>query len=193
LVGRETGGVISPLQPQQVRDMLHVDIMSPQTLYNNGALMRDGDNTITGGGTMTGLLFTSFERFTINTGEIRSFDGNVESAYVSCNYMSSGGNIARCRLPNGRADGHRKLIIMSSMTNKSYLVVTGSIRAPATNNCYGLLFYTQGQSAHLQWDTVMNCYIIIGGSGCAAVTLDQVMSDRFPYNVTGVLGGTLEG
>lgn len=182
-VGRDVNGNIDALSIARVQEMLQVPKLSPQVMYDNGALLRSGDRDVPGGGTMTGLLFTSFERFSINTGEVRSLDTTVETSYVSALYLGSGGRVARCRLPDGRADGHRKLIVLSALMTKAVVMITGNIVAPETPNCYAFLFNYRAQSAMLQWDTVCNSWFIVGGAGTNAITLDQMMDASFPDNI----------
>ncbi|RKO91311.1 hypothetical protein BDK51DRAFT_30105 [Blyttiomyces helicus] len=91
IVGRQTGGLIDALTPDQVRTILDVQTITTQLLYSYGVLLRDGGNQIPGGGTMTGNLYTSSERFSLTTGQTQSLSVEVETSYISVNYSHAGG------------------------------------------------------------------------------------------------------
>jgi hypothetical protein len=167
-VGRRTGEVISALTIPQVQQM----IIDPQILYQNNVVMRDGDQTYPNGGTMTGNLYTSWQRVAVNTGQTIALSTSVETSYISVNYdYTSGNQVAFCTLGAGHIDGHRKLLIVSSLPEKTLLQVNLTFVDPLnTEPGYCLLIYTSGQSAYVQWDSVLASWILIG-TGCETRTL----------------------
>ena len=180
LVGRTPGGTIRPLVAQEVRDMLNVEPTTTAVIYREGALLRSGHREFPGGGTMTGLLFTSSERFHVATGQTpRILDLNVESSYILCDYLRTGGSVAHCTLGQGFADGHRKLIILSKLAEFAVVQVSCNLVAPKTPDPCGIVFHITGQTAVLQWDSYLSRWFIVGGSGAEVVTPDDLAQPNF--------------
>ncbi len=181
IVGRSADGPIHPLNAQEVKDILQIEPITTAAIYREGALLRSGRSAeYPNGGTMTGLLLTSSERFHIATGQTpRTLDVDVETSYVICTYLRTGGKIAQCNLPNGYMDGHRKLIMLSGLAEHAFLQVSCNMVAVAAPDPCGFIFYAEGQTAHLQWDAYMNRWFVIGGAGAEVVTPDDLDEPGF--------------
>lgn len=174
LVGRTVGDVIAALTPEQVVEM----VMTREVLHRYGAVLRDGHRTFPDGGLMTGLLYPSWERFSLSTGQTRDLDLNVETSYVSVNYSRAGGRLARLTLGNGFQDGHRKVIILSRLVDPALLQVFADFVAPETIDPSAFVFRYAGHSAVLQWDTVLAKWVIVG-SGCDVMTRDELRNPNW--------------
>jgi hypothetical protein len=175
IIGRTQEGPIRPLTGQEVKDLLNVEPITTTAIFREGALLRSGHKVFPDGGKMTGLLFTSSERFHVATGQTpRVFDVDVETSYVMCDYLRTGGRIARCNLGPGYADGHRKVIILSGTTGRALLLVACNLVAPKTPDPCGMIFHAVGQTAILQWDSYSSKWFIVGGSGADVVTPDDL-------------------
>lgn len=184
MVGRTEDGPIRAMSIDEVKNMLEVETTTPQVLYREGALMRVGRTAeFPNGGSMTGLLFTSSERFHMATGErIRALNVDVETSYISCDFLRTGGRVAPCKLGQGYADGHRKVIILSGLAEKAFLQVSCSLIAPGTPDPCGFIFYETGQTAILQWDSYLMKWLIVGGAGAEVVTPDDLAAPNYFEN-----------
>ena len=131
---------------------------------------------------MTGLIYYSTERFSLTTGQIKDLDLNVETSYVTCNYSRGGGRIARLNLGRGFADGHRKVIILSSIAQNALVQLYCDFVAPDTVDPVVFVFHEAGQSANLQWDSVMSKWLIVG-SGCEVLTRDELRDPNWIQNL----------
>jgi hypothetical protein len=182
IVGRMVGGVITALRVDQIQSMLEISAVSPNTILAGGALLRQGHLFPGGGdmtgGTMTGLMFTSYERVSVLTGQTLQLNVNLETSYVNVLYNRTSGAMAYCNLGAGLADGHRKIILLSTIAERAILQVTCSFVAPGTPNPFAFMFWVSGQSAMLQWDNVLRRWIIVG-SGCQVVTSDDLRDPNF--------------
>jgi len=183
-VGRRSSGEITALTPEEARDVLQIQPVTEQEINDNGGILKTGHLNYPDGGTMTGLLFTSFERFPILSGESRNLDVNVETSYIMVNYSIIGGRIATCTLNSGIADGHRKLVIISSMANKSVLKLDCNFVSVDTVNPESFLFITSGQSIMLQWDTVMNAWFPMN-TGAIVLTQQDIENPNWLEELTG--------
>ena len=196
IVGRLPGGIISAITIPELQTLLNVSpgsgsggSVSEQSLCDNGALLRvghlfpgNGDYT---GGTMTGLMFGSYERLTVVSGQNVVLNKNVETSYISVHYSKVAGPVANCVLPNGLADCHKKNIIVSCLAENSILKITCNFIAPDTPDPAALVFYTKGQSAALMWDAVLQKYVILG-TGCVVVTPAELRDPNWIANVLGM-------
>lgn len=178
IVGRYPGRTISALSAEEVIQM----IMTTEVLHRYGAMLRDGHRTFPDGAMMTGLLYYSNERFSMTTGQERTLDMNVETSYVSVNYSRVGGRTAKLTLGRGFADGHRKVVIASHLGEKAILMVYLDLVAPETIDPVVFAFHTSGQSAHLQWDSVLSRWLIVG-SGASVLTRDDLRDPNFLENL----------
>jgi uncharacterized protein YjbI with pentapeptide repeats/uncharacterized protein (DUF2345 family) len=174
ILGRLFGEQIAALTPEQIIQL----IMNTEILYQYGAVLRDGHRTFPDGGKMTGLLYYSTERFAISTGQMQELDLNVETSYVSVNYSRAAGRLATLTLGRGFADGHRKIIVLSRIADPAILQVFAAFEAPETIDPYAFVFRYAGQSAILQWDTVLSKWLIIG-SGCDVKTVDEIRNPNW--------------
>ena len=183
IVGRLPNGEIAALNPAEARDVLDVETMTPEVIYRNGGMMRDGHLTFPDGAKLTGLQFVSYERYTITTGQTMLVSTDVDTTYISVNYNKTQGRIATVNLGRGIADGQRKHIILSKLAEKAVLKVNFSLIAPEQPDPICMVMYTAGQSAYLQWDSVMVSWLIVG-SGCEVFTADDLRNPDWVYDLT---------
>jgi hypothetical protein len=176
-VGRGPTGEITVLSSQEALDILNIQPNTEQKINDNGGLLKSGHLNFPDGGTMTGLLFTAFERFSITTGSTQDLDTNVETSYIMVNYSIVGGRIATCTLGAGIADGHRKLIIVSSIANNAALRVNLSFVSTDTADFGAFVFLHKGQSVMLQWDTVMAAWVGINTGPFVATSAELTQPD----------------
>ena len=169
LVGRSVGGVIDALTPAAARTILDVEVMTEELLYRYGALLRSGHTHFADGAKMLGNLYTSSERLSMTTGQTFTISTDVETTYVTVNFSRAGGKFAYCNLGPGYADGHRKVIVISSMADKALFIVNLKYVAPNSPGVAAFGFMFSGQSALIQWDNVANQWFIVG-TGCATLT-----------------------
>jgi hypothetical protein len=162
IIGRMPDSTISALTKEQVIEL----IMSTQVLRDYGAVVRDGQNI------MTGSIFTSFERVTMVTGQTVALDVNKETSYVTANYSVANGRVANLTLGAGLGDGHRKVIIMSQISNKVVVELTCNYIAPSNPDPHGFVFVVTGQSSMFQWDSVLAKWMIVN-TGAIDMTRDQ--------------------
>jgi uncharacterized protein YjbI with pentapeptide repeats/uncharacterized protein (DUF2345 family) len=178
MVGRLPGGKISALTTEDVMQM----ILSPAILHRFGGMLRDGHRTVANGAKMTGLIYYSTERFSLTTGQVKSLDLNVETSYVSLNYSHAGGRLGKLNLGKGFADGHRKVIIASHVADHAVLQLFCDFVAPDTVDPHVFVFNAGGQSAHLQWDSVLARWLIVG-SGCNVLTKEDLHNPNWIENL----------
>jgi len=171
-VGRKATGEITVLNRLDALEILDIPPINEENIYNAGAILQTGHLNYPNGGTMTGLLFTSFERFSMLTGDTRALDTDVETSYIMVNYSQVGGRVATCTLGSGIADGHRKVIMVSSIANNAALRVNCTFTSIATVNPEAFIFLHAGQSVMLQWDTVMNSWFGINTGAIVVTTQD---------------------
>jgi hypothetical protein len=183
-VGRKATGEITVLSRLDALEILDIPPIDEESIYNAGAILQTGHLNYPNGGTMTGLLFTSFERFSMLTGETRALDTDVETSYIMINYSQVGGRIATCTLGSGIADGHRKVIMISSIANNAALRVNCTFTSIATLNPEAFIFLHAGQSIMLQWDTVMNSWFGIN-TGAIVVTTQDLQNANWLECITG--------
>lgn len=184
LVGRLTDGEVSALSVQEVRELLEIEkAITIQTLYDKGALLRDGHRTIFSGAQMTGLLFTNYERFTMLTGQTHEIDVNCETSYITVHHSETS-QVATCTFADGLVDGHRKFIVLSELAENSVLLVRCKYVAPGNPDPHVLVFHLSGQSGFFQWDSVLRSWLIIG-TGPLDLTRDAVRQTDWVDKVLG--------
>ena len=157
-------------------------VPSREWLHTYGALLTDGHRTYPDGAAMTGNLYVSYERIAMTTGQTRDLDLNVETSYVMVNY-SRVSQEAKCTLGRGLSDGHKKVIMVSKIAEKAVLEVSCDFIAPGSPNPVWLVFHLPGQSAVLQWDTVLAKWVIVG-TGCQVLTRDDLLEPNWLEDLT---------
>ncbi len=185
LVGRTAGHVIQALSADTVKDILDVETMTPEVIYRNGGLMRDGHVTFPLGATMTGLLFVSCERYTLITGQIREADVNKDTSYISVERnRNSGSRVAQVNLGRGLADGHRKVVMASHTAPGCVIRLNLTVTCP-DEGLVGCFVMTSGQSVVLQWDSVLNSWFVVG-SGAPNLTIDELEDENWVDEFAGL-------
>ena len=204
VLGRVAGDVIKPISFNSLLDLIggvkSVDYSPNSILYSNsqGTI----SSLIVGGSTVVGRNSSgeiksltaeelreiigvkqqqnnsSFERFSILTGEDKVMSTGVETSYLMINYSVPGGRLATCTLGNGSADGHRKIIIISSCAVGAVLQVNCKFHSVNTVNPVAFIFVQQGQSVQLQWDTVMDAWYGIN-TGAGIVTEQDLLDPNW--------------
>ena len=131
------------------------------------------DAVLTTGSTMTGMLFTNFERLNLFTGDIVTISNATETSYISVSIGT--GKLVTCSLPNGIGDGQKKVILLSTIAVGAVVQVNCNFLPPnaVIAEVYSLVFMSTGQSALLQWDSIVGMWMIVG-SGCVVATQSEL-------------------
>lgn len=173
LVGRKVGGVIDALTPSEVRQMLNVSEAGQEDVYGGGALMRSGHLDHPDGGAMTGLLYWSWERVTMQSNQTVTLNEDKQLSYVTVTTFP-GQNMGVVNLPNGNADGQVKYIVVSSLGLGSMLKVACTLVAPGTPNkpgpFTGVIVRASGSSVMFVWDNVAGTWVILGTGAYTTMT-----------------------